>query len=61
MFWILHGLFKCIKIIKFKRYFKKVIRISVLDSSSIVKRFKIIKVKRILKKELGFLFWIFQG
>jgi hypothetical protein len=40
---------------------KKEIRISVLDSSRIVKRFKITKFKRIYKKELGFLFWILQG
>jgi hypothetical protein len=52
---------KRFKIIKFKRNFKKLIRISVLDFSRIFKRFKIIKFKRILKKELGFLFWILQG
>jgi len=50
MFWILHGLFKCIKIIKFKRYIKKVIRISVLNTSSIFQTFKFTKFKRNFKK-----------
>jgi len=35
--------------------------ISDFDFSMIIKSFKIIKFKRIEKKELGFLFWILQG
>ena len=50
MFWILHGLFKSIKIINFKRNLKKVIMISLFDTSSTVESFKIIKFKKNLKK-----------
>ena len=50
MFWILREQFKCFKIIKFKRNLKKLIMISLFDTSSTVENFKIIKFKRNLKK-----------
>ena len=44
MFSILKGSFKCFKVSKFKRNLKKVIMISVLDTSSIVQSFKNYKI-----------------
>ena len=50
LFWILFGYLKRFKIKKYKRNFKKLIMISLYDTSSIVETFKIIKFKRNFKK-----------
>ena len=50
LFWILLGYLKCFKITKYKINFKKLIMISLYDTSSIVETFKIIKFKRDFKK-----------
>ena len=50
LFWILLGYLKCFKITKYKRNFKKLIMISLYDTSSIVENVQIIKFKRNLKQ-----------
>jgi hypothetical protein len=50
LFWILLGYLKCFKITKYKINFKKLIMISLYDTSSIVETLKIIKFKRNFKK-----------
>jgi hypothetical protein len=50
LFRILQGYLKCFKVIKFKRNLKKLILISLYDTSSIVETFKIIKFKINFKK-----------